>query len=175
MFTPITRVLLVIFSLLTATYFYSKEDFINMSMMLIAGGLFTYGYFKYGTVYIALKQIQKNNIPKAEQLISKIKHPEKLTKGHKSYYYFATGFIALEKEEFEKSYSDLAKALEIGLRTENDKSIAFLNLAKIDFWRKDYNKATEHIKKARQLSSKPLVTSEINQLEEEINTAQQDV
>jgi predicted negative regulator of RcsB-dependent stress response len=173
MFTPIIRIILVIFSLVAAGYFYSKEDFVNMSMMLISGGLFIYGYFKYGTVYVAFQQIKKDNVKKAEQLISKIKNPEKLTKGHKSYYYFTTGIIALEKKNFEKSHSDLAKALNIGLRTENDKSIVLLNLANIEFLRKDYNKATEYIKKVRQLNLKPLVESETNRIEKEINVAQQ--
>ncbi|GAB1858630.1 hypothetical protein MHTCC0001_34700 [Flavobacteriaceae bacterium MHTCC 0001] len=172
MFTPTIRVVLVICSLITAIYFYTKEDFANMAMMLIAGGLFIYGYLKYGTVYTAFQQMKKDNIKKAEELISKIKNPDKLTKGHKSYYYFTTGIIALEKKEFEKSHADLTQALNIGLRTENDKSIVLLNLANVEFLRKDYNKATEYIKKVRQLNLKPLIESEIKRIEKEINVAQ---
>lgn len=175
MFTPIVRVILVIFSLIAAAYFYSKEDFANMSMMLIASGLFIYGYFKYGTVYTAFQQMKRDNIKKAEELISKIKNPNKLTKGHKSYYYFTTGIIALEKHELEKSHSDLTQALSIGLRTKNDKSIVLLNLANIELLRKDYNKANEYIKKVRELDLKPLVESETNRIEKEINVAQHSV
>ncbi|NJB69631.1 tetratricopeptide (TPR) repeat protein [Saonia flava] len=175
MFTPIIRIVLVIISLIAAAYFYSKEDFVNMSMMLIAGGLFIYGYFKYGTVYAAFQQIKKDNVKKAEELISKIKNPDKLTKGHKSYYYFTTGIIALEKKEFEKSHSDLTQALDIGLRTENDKSIVLLNLANVELLREDYNKAIEYIKKVRQLKLKPLVESETNRIEKEIKTLHNNV
>ena len=146
-----------------------------MSMMLIAGGLFIYGYFKYGTVYAAFQKIKKDNVEKAEELISKIKNPDKLTKGHKSYYYFTTGIIALEKKEFEKSHSDLTQALNIGLKTENDKSIVLLNLANIELLRNDFDKATEYIKKVRELNLKPLVESETNRIEKEINVAQQSV
>ena len=175
MFTPIIRIVLVIFSLVAAAYFYSKEDFVNMSIMLLAGGLFIYGYFKYGTVYAAFQQIKKDNVKKAEELISKIKNPDKLTKGHKGYYYFTTGIIALEKKEFEKSHSDLTQALDIGLRTENDKSIVLLNLANIELLRKDYNKAIEYIKKVRLLKLKPLVESETNRIEKEIKTLHNNV
>ncbi len=175
MFTPIIRIILIIYSLITAAYFYSNEDFANMSMMLIAAGLFIYGYFKYGTVYAAFQQIKKDNIKKAEQLISKIKNPDKLIKGHKSYYYFTTGIIALEKQELEKSHSDLAKALKIGLRTENDKSIVLLNLANIELLRKNFNKANEYITKVRKLDLKPLIESETNRIEKEINIAQQNI
>ncbi|SDH34743.1 hypothetical protein [Winogradskyella thalassocola] len=172
MFTPIIRIILVIFSLISATYFYTKEDFANMSMMLIAAGLFIYGYFKYGTVYAAFQQMKNDNLKKAEELISKINNPDKLTKGHKSYYYYTTGIIALEKQELEKSHSDLTEALNIGLRTEKDKSIVLLNLANIELLRKDFNKANEYIEKVRELDLNPLVESETNRIEKEINVAQ---
>ncbi|MFY7709043.1 hypothetical protein ACOSQB_00330, partial [Tenacibaculum sp. MEBiC07804] len=123
----------------------------------------------------AFQQIKKDNVEKAEELISKIKNPDKLTKGHKSYYYFTTGIIALEKKQFEKSHSDLTQALNIGLRTENDKSIVLLNLANIELLRNDFDKATEYIKKIRELNLKPLVESETNRIEKEINVAQQSV
>ncbi|MFY7709142.1 hypothetical protein ACOSQB_00830, partial [Tenacibaculum sp. MEBiC07804] len=123
----------------------------------------------------AFQQIKKDNVEKAEELISKIKNPDKLTKGHKSYYYFTTGIIALEKKEFEKSHSDLTQALNIGLRTENDKSIVLLSLANIELLRNDFDKATEYIKKVRELNLKPLVESETNRIEKEINVAQQGV
>jgi len=172
MFTPIIRIVLVIVSLILAVLFYSKGDFLNMSMSLLAAGLFIYGYFKYGTVYTAFEQLKKENFKKAEELISKVKNPEKLSKGHKSYYYLTTGIIALEKSEFEKSYSELIKALSIGLRTENDKSIALLNLANLELKRKNFTQATEFIERVRELNLKPLVESETNRIEKEINVAQ---
>lgn len=101
-------------------------------------------------------------------MISKIKYPDKLTKRHKSYYYFTTGIIALEKKEFEKSHSDLTKALDIGLRTENDQSIVLLNLANIEQLREDYSKAIEYIKQVKQLKLKPFIELETNRIEKEI-------
>ncbi|MDC8002970.1 hypothetical protein POV27_02845 [Aureisphaera galaxeae] len=174
MFTPITRVFLIIVCLTSAVYYYTKEDFIAMSMMLIAGVLFIYGYFKYGTVYAAVQQVKRRNLKKAEVLISKIKNPDKLIKGHKSYYYFTTGLIALEKQELEKSHSDLTQALEIGLRTKNDKSIVLLNLAHIELLRKDHTKASEYIKKVREMDLNPLVESETNRIEKEIKIAEEE-
>ena len=175
MFTPVIRIILVVFSFIAAIHFYIKQDFANMAMMLIAGGLFIYGYFKYGTVYAAFQEVKKDNIKKAEALISKIKNPEKLSKGHKSYYYFTTGIIALEKKDFEKSHLDLTQALQIGLRTENDKSIVLLNLANIEFLRKNYDNANAYIKKVRELDLKPLVELETNRIEKEISLAQESV
>src|SRR5690606_16410225 len=176
MYTPILRIILVVFSVVLATFFFSREDYVNMSLALIGAGFFIYGYFKYGTVYVAFQQLKKDNLRKAEELISTIKNPKILSKGQKSYYYFTTGIIALEKKEFDKSHSDLTLALEIGLRTENDKSIVLLNLANIEFLRKNYDKSIEYIRKVRQFKLNPLVESETNRIEEEIkNVAQQGI
>jgi len=175
MLTPTIRLILVITSLVIATFLYSKEDFQNMSMMIVAAALFIYGYFKYGTVYAAFQQVKKENLKKAEKLISKVKNPDLLSKEHKSYYHFTTGIIALEKKEWEKSYSELTKALNIGLRTENDTSIVLLNLANIELERKNFTQANEFIKKVKELNLKTMVESETNRIENEIIVAQQDV
>jgi hypothetical protein len=175
MFTPIIRIILVIISLLMAVFFYSKEDFGNMSILLLAAGLFIYGYFKYGTVYAAFQHMKKNNLKKAEELISKIKNPKILSKGQKSYYHFTAGIIALEKQEFEKSHSELTKALNIGLRTDNDTSIVLLNLASIELIRNNFNQAKDFIGKIRTFNLKPIIESETNRIENEINIAQQNL
>ncbi|MEC3906837.1 hypothetical protein VOI54_07390 [Tamlana sp. 2201CG12-4] len=65
--------------------------------------------------------------------------------------------------------------MRIGLRTENDKSIVLLNLANIELLKKNYNEANKYIKKVRRLDLKPLVESEANRIENEINVAQHNV
>lgn len=59
MLTPIIRIALVLFNIAASIYFYSKEDYISMFMLLIASLLFIYAYFKYGTVDIAFQQLKK--------------------------------------------------------------------------------------------------------------------
>ncbi|WCO03604.1 tetratricopeptide repeat protein [Psychroserpens ponticola] len=152
-----------------------KEDYISMSMMLLAAGLIIYGHYRYGTVYIAFQELKKENYDKAEKLISKIKNPDLLSKGQKSYYHFTQGAIASNNDEWEKSYSEWSKAIEIGLRTENDTSIALLNLANVELERKNFDKANDFIAKVRELNLKPLVKSETDRIQNEINVAQQRV
>lgn len=175
MFTPFIRIILIVSSLGMAILFYSKEDFGNMGLALIAAGFFVYGYYKYGTVYTAFQQIKKSNFKKAEKLIAKIKNPNSLAKGHKSYYHFTKGIIASEKKEWDYSYSELTKALEVGLRTKNDTSIVLLNLADIEFERKKFNEAEDFLKKLKEFELKPLVKEEADKLIEKINVAQQRV
>lgn len=173
MFTPSIRIALIVTSLGMAILFYLREDYINTGLTILAAGLIGYGYFKYGTVYAAFQQLKKGNIDKAEKLISKIRNPNNLSKQQKSYYHFTTGIIASEKNEFDLSKSELIKALEIGLRTKNDTSIVLLNLANVEYERKELPSAKEYLNELKNYDLKPLVKSEMNKLTEKINVAQQ--
>lgn len=169
MFTPLVRIILTATCLMAAIHFYSKDDFVNMSMMLLASGLFIYGYFKYGTVYAAFQQMKKNDLKKAEALISKVKNPDRLSKENKGFYYFTKGIIYLDKQELDKSHHYLTQALENGLRTENNQSIVLLNLADIEFSNKNYTEAKEYINKVKSFDLKPLIQAETIRLEGEID------
>ena len=175
MFTPFFRLLLVLVNLVLVIFFFLREDFLSMFLILISTGLFVYGYFRYGTVYLAFQQLKKENYDKSEKLISKIKNPSMLSANQKSYYHFAQGIIASNKRDWDKSASDLNKALTIGLRTENDISIALLNLANVEFERKNFEKAIELIKKIKKFDLNSLVRSELDKLEHKINKEEQKV
>lgn len=175
MFNPIIRIVLFCISLAAAFFYFMKAEYFSMTMMLVAAGLFIYGHYRYGTVYVAFQELKKGRYEKAEKLISKIKNPDILSKGQKSYYHFTQGAIASHKEDWGKSYSEWSKALDIGLRTENDTSIALLNLANVEFERKNFDKANAFIKKTRALNLKPLIASEVDRIQNEINLAQQAV
>ncbi|WP_324024897.1 hypothetical protein QSV08_16960 [Maribacter sp. BPC-D8] len=173
MFTPIIRIILVISCIGMSIFFYSKNDFTNMAMTILAAGLFAYGYFQYGTVYAAFNQLKKNNFKKAEKLIAKVKNPRYLAKSHKSYYHFTKGIIAFENGDCDYGYSELTKALEIGLRTKNDTSIVLLNLAEIEFERKKLKEAEAFLKQLKEFKLKPLVKVEVDKLIEKINVERQ--
>ena len=173
MFTPTLRIILALIALITAVFFFNNKDYLSMSLMLISCGLFIHGYFKSGTVYIAVQKLKNQDLKKAEELISKIKNPEKLSKGQKSYYHFTKGIIASEKQTWDDAYFQLTEALRIGLRTKNDTSIVLLHLANIELERKNYYKANDFIYNAKQFELQPLVQKEINRIENEIKLAQE--
>lgn len=175
MFTPLVRILLAIGCITMAVYFYIKGDFLEMGWVLLCAGLFIYGYFKSGTVYLAFQYLKKEKYDKAAKLISKIKNPEILSKSQKNYYHFTQGMLASNNKEWEKSSSELTKALNIGLRTKNDTSIVLLNLANVEFERKNYEKALAYISEVREFDLKPLVKTETDRIESEINLAQQHI
>lgn len=175
MFTPIIRILLISLALVMAVFKYSKGEHINTVLLIIAAALLIYGHFKYGTVYAAFQHLRKENYKKAEALLIKIKNPEKLSKNSKSYYHFTKGFIHLDKGDIDASFSELNKALQIGLRTKNDTAIVLLNLGAIEFERKNYKKAKEYTLQSKEFDSKPLVKTEIEKLLKQIHDEQQSI
>lgn len=146
-----------------------------MSLMFLAGGIIVYGYFRYGSVYAAFQELKKENYEMAEKLISEIKNPNYLVKSQKSYYHFTKGTLASNNGQWNLSFDELTKALAIGLRTENDKSIVLLNLAHVELERKNYDEALDFIVKVKELKLKPLVKSETDRIENEIKIAQEGV
>ena len=78
MYTPLIRIILIIVCLGMAIPFYLQEDYFNTGLTMLAAGLFGYGYFKYGTVYAAFQQLKKENVDKAEKLISKVRKSKQL-------------------------------------------------------------------------------------------------
>lgn len=171
MYTPLIRITLMLASISFALYFYLTKDYINMTCSLLGTGLIISGYFRNGTVYIAWQNLKKGKNKRAEELISKIKYPNYLSKGQKSYYHFTKGLLYSEKKEWENSLAELSKALEIGLRTKNDTAIALLNMAEVEFEQKNYDKTQDYIDKVRKQELKPLVQSETDLLEKKIKRA----
>ncbi len=175
MFTPFIRIILVIICLVVSIWFYFLGNFTYAGLMLFAAGLFIYGYFKYGTVFIAFQQLKKENFAKAERLISKINTPNNLSKKQKSYYHLTKGLIEFKKNKLDVAKSELNKALKIGLGSKNDTSILLLYLAIVEYELRNLSSANEYIKKLKNFDLKPLIKSEMDKLIEKINSLQKNV
>lgn len=173
MFTPTIRIVLVIFSLSMAFYFFTRGEYILIIMPLIAAILFIYGYFKYGTVYAAFMQLKKGNFDKAEKLLLKVNKPKNLDSENRGYYHFSKGLIYSNKKDWDNASKELNEALNFKLRTENDTSIVILNLAEIELNKKEFVKANQFLERLKSFKLKPLVKQEADIIESKINAVQQ--
>lgn len=171
MYNPIIRIIFAVFGLFMAWSFYSKGNLPVTIFVLVAVGLIIWGYFKNGTVYIAFKKLKNEDYQKAEELLLKIKNPNLLKKSQKSYYHFIKGYIELNKQNLETSFIELTKAINIGLRTDNDTSIVTMNLAKIELERNNFKEAMTYLEKTKSLNHKIELNPEIKRIENEINIA----
>lgn len=170
MFTPTTRIILIVLNLIFATFYFFQDKIGLGSGFLIAAALFVYGYFKDGTVYLAFKHLKKQQFDKAEQLLTKIKNPDLLAKGQRAYYHFSKGIIAAHREQWTDCLSELQLATKTGLRTENDQSIALLGMAEAAFELNQIPEAQAYIDQVKGLKIKPLVKQELKGIEDKINS-----
>jgi len=171
MYSPKIRIVLIAISLVIAWNFYSTGNMTGTFLVLGATGLIVWGYFKNGTVYLAFRQLKKENYQKAEQLLGKIRRPEHLKKSQKGYYHFTKGFIELNKQNLDVAYLEFVAALTIGLRTQNDTSIVTLNLASLELERKNLKEAENFLVQTKNLNHKHQLNSEIKRIELELNEA----
>ncbi len=133
---------------------------------LSAALLMIASYFLLGTVGPAFSKLKKGKITEAQSLIDLNYFPNLLLKRHKAYYHFVIGMLSLQHNQREQSKEHFEKSLEIGLRNENDKGFATLNLAHIKFVDGDYAQSREYLKRCKEFQTNDLMLNEkIEELE----------
>ena len=94
-------------------------------------GLVLFTYFRNERILLTLWHMRKNDVAKAEKALAGIRNPEKsLIKGQLAYYYLLMGMIESQRK-VGKAETLLKRALNTGLRLDQDKALAKLNLAGI--------------------------------------------
>ena len=91
-------------------------------------GLVVLSIFKDERIIKAFYHLRKNDMGKAQAILNKIKHPEKLIKSQEAYFYYLNGLV-LSQTQMNQAEKFFKKSLSLGLRTDTDKAVAKLNLA----------------------------------------------
>ncbi|HRP90714.1 MAG TPA: hypothetical protein PKX92_11830 [Edaphocola sp.] len=165
MFTPIARFALLILCLVLGIISYV----FNWTFILIIIAVFSlsllWGYFNTGTVYLALNLLRKGKLDEAEEVLKFTKKPEKLSKGKRAYYNFILAFCARERDEFASAKEKFIKALDDGLKSENEKAIALLALADISLIDGKKEAAENYMSKIKGLKVKESLMPQIRQMQ----------
>ncbi len=114
-------------------------------------------HFIFNNVSAAFVLLRRGKIDQAERLIDQVKKPEWLVKQHRAYYHFTKGMISLQRNKLAEGKTDLKAALQLGLRTDNDRALAILNLAHICYLNKENEEARNYLNEAKQLNSDDLI------------------
>ncbi len=169
MFTPLVRMILVMIGCCLALHNFLEKEYSQLVFILVAIILIVLGYFKNGTIYLTCRQLKKGNYSKATQLLKTIKNPNLLSTSQKGYYHYAKGLLNLEAKKLKESKINHLEALKIGLRTNNDKGIVYLNLAIIEAEMKELEAAKNYLAKVRPLTNKEVVLDAVRKLEAAIS------
>ncbi len=123
-------------------------------------------FFILGTVGPAFTKLKRGKLQEADHLINLTYFPNLLLRRHRSYYHFVKGMLALQKKELEIGASNFNSALELGLRNDNDKSFASLNLAHIHYVQGNHEQSKKYLIECKKYNFKDLMLSEkIEELE----------
>jgi hypothetical protein len=131
MFSKIIRLGLTAAIFAWSIYQFADGEIGNGIALLLPMGLVLFTYFRNERILLSLWHMRKNDVAKAEKALAGIRNPEKsLIKGQLAYYYLLMGMIESQRK-VGKAETLLKRALNTGLRLDQDKALAKLNLAGI--------------------------------------------
>ncbi len=123
-------------------------------------------HFLFGNVLTAFAHLNKGQLAQAEEIIDDIKRPDFLLKGHRAYYHFVKGMIALQHKEYPEAEESLKQALDTGLRTSTDKALTGLNLAHMCFLQKRFPESRQYVEQVKTFGSTDLmIKDKVKELE----------
>lgn len=166
MFTPFSRILLL---LLCAALSVVAAVFNIYSLLIITSiisVILLYGYFRKGSVHLALSRLRNEEYTEAERILEQTSRPERLDKKQKAYYLFVKGFIAREKNQFNEAKIFLEESLQEGIRSQNDIAMALLALTDMEMVKKNRSKAREYFLQMKDLKVKPSLMPSIRKMQE---------
>lgn len=171
MLTPKLRFVLAIVSFVFGGYRVIAGDYAGLAL-LAASAFLAYGYFKYGTVWLAFRAVSGGKIEEAAELLQKVKRPSSLGAQERAYYELASGFVCASRAQNEAAEQHLRAALQNQLRTENDRALAEAVLAQLLVARDELTEARSVLETAKARSCRPAIAARIQALYDELPRAE---
>jgi len=169
MFTPRVRLALAVVSFLLGCYRLIAGDYAGV-VLLAASAFLTYGYFKYGTVWLAFRAVARGEMEQAAGLLRQVKRPDALRAEDRSYYELASALVCASRAQNEEAERHLRSALAHPLRTENDRGMAEALLAQLLIARDELVAARKVLDQAATRACRPAIAERIRKLREELET-----
>jgi hypothetical protein len=140
----------------------------NGIALLFPAAIVLFTYFKNERILLALYHMRKNDVSKAEKALAGIRTPEKsLVKSQLAYYYLLMGMIESQRK-VGKAETLLKKALNTGLRLDQDKALAKLNLAGIALTKRRKKEAQILLTEVKKLDSKGVLNEQTKYIKQQM-------
>ena len=166
MFTPIVRFILLLICGLLAVLFAYLGSIPLIILCSVFSIFLLWGYYKRGTVSLALSKLRKNEYVAAEKIIALTTSPDKLSRSQKGYYYFIKAFAEREKDNYSGAESLFLRALAEGLKTEHDKAMSLLALADMEMIKGNKDVARDYLSQMKNLKVQPSLMPSIRRMQE---------
>ena len=140
----------------------------NGIALLFPAAIVLFTYFRNERILISLYHMRKQDLEKAEKALEGIKNPEQsLIKTQLAYYYLLMGMIESQRK-VGKAETLLKKALNTGLRMDQDKALAKLNLAGIALTKRRKKEAQILLTDVKRLDSKGVLAEQTKYIKQQM-------
>ena len=168
MFSKIIRITLTLALFVLSIYSFINGEIGNGIALLFPTTLVLFSYFRNERILWSLYYMRKQNLDKAEKVLLGIKSPEKsLIKTQLAYYYLLLGMIESQRK-VGKAETLLKKALNTGLRMDQDKALAKLNLAGIAISKRRKKEAQILLTDVKRLDSKGVLAEQTKYIKQQM-------
>ncbi len=132
---------------------------------LAASIVLAVGYLRSGTVALAFQALRSGSLPQARRLLAQTRFPNWLSAQSRAYREWMLGIFALDEKRWTNARDHLQSAVEHGLRTPNDRSLAEGYLALALFHCGDVPAAHQRLTSAKEGMAKPEGFEVLEQIE----------
>jgi len=168
MFSKVIRIALSLGLFVWSIYNFIDGEIGNGIALLFPTTLILFSYFRNERILWSLYHMRKQNLEKAEKVLLGIKTPEKsLIKTQLAYYYLLLGMIESQRK-VGKAETLLKKALNTGLRMDQDKALAKLNLAGIALSKRRKKEAQILLTDVKRLDSKGVLAEQTKYIKQQM-------
>lgn len=167
MLTPRLRLIIAIASFVAGAYLLVVGDYAGVAFLGGAAYL-GYSYFKYGTVWLAFREVARGHMNEAAELLQQVKNPQALGSEQRAYFELASGLVCASRARNQKAEEHLQGALAHDLRTDNDRALAEAVLAQLLVARDELDAAREVIDRAVKRECRPAIAARIKGLHEQL-------
>lgn len=149
----------------------SQQVYEIAAIIGIGIALLVWGYFREGTVVMAAREFHAKNYDGAEELLKEIEDPDKLGRHRRGFYEFIYGNVELHRQNYEQAEKHFQIATNFPLRNQNDKAIVLVHLANLNLRKKEFERASAYVERAKSYKITSRVKKIIEKIESEINKA----
>jgi len=168
MFSKIIRLSVTAAILVWSGFQYADGEIGNGIALLFPAALVLLTYFRNERILISLWHMRKSDVAKAEKMLGGIRNPGKsLIKSQLAYYYLLMGMIESQRK-VGKAETLLKKALNTGLRMDQDKALAKLNLAGIALTKRRKKEAQILLTEVKRLDTKNVLAEQTKYIKQQM-------
>jgi hypothetical protein len=139
-------------------------------LFLVAAAILGLGYFRYGPVWLAMRALGRGDTGAAASHLSSISDPQRLGRQSRAYFEMASGLVAAHHGHRGDAERHMRGALDLPLRTENDRALAELTLAELLVGTANAE-ASHLLARAAERSTRPQVDAEVRRVRELLRAA----